>query len=382
MMTVNKSPERGHSRQVDAGRRKFLTAAGLGLLAPVAGSAMQEDVVGQQVVDLRWGFVGTGSIANWMASVIKDADRSRLVAVSSRRMESAQAFADQHGVERAFDSWEEMSAWDGIDAIYVATPTSVREAICVAAARNGKHVLGEKPFASLDSLRRITAACRENNVGFMDGTHFVHHPRTRGIQDSMQQRIGWPWSLDSAFQFNLQDRGNIRYNPELEPLGAIGDAGWYNMRAIVEYLSPDIALKSVSAYLRRDEGSGAVISGSGVMIFDDGSTSTWNCGFDSGAVNMDLRITGTDGVIRFDDFLTSDPDGSASYTLHSGGFGTSARVETITSVKTKPGPALMFQDFAAMIGDQSAMDRSVKASERTQALLDAAWQNALTNEGS
>ncbi len=381
-MTVNKSPERGHSRQVDAGRRKFLTAAGLGLLAPVAGSAMQEDVVGQQVVDLRWGFVGTGSIANWMASVIKDADRSRLVAVSSRRMESAQAFADQHGVERAFDSWEEMSAWDGIDAIYVATPTSVREAICVAAARNGKHVLGEKPFASLDSLRRITAACRENNVGFMDGTHFVHHPRTRGIQDSMQQRIGWPWSLDSAFQFNLQDRGNIRYNPELEPLGAIGDAGWYNMRAIVEYLSPDIALKSVSAYLRRDEGSGAVISGSGVMIFDDGSTSTWNCGFDSGAVNMDLRITGTDGVIRFDDFLTSDPDGSASYTLHSGGFGTSARVETITSVKTKPGPALMFQDFAAMIGDQSAMDRSVKASERTQALLDAAWQNALTNEGS
>ncbi len=382
-MTDKKTRETGNSGQVDEGRRKFLGAAGLGLLAPVAGSAAQDkpgNAVRQGSAHLRWGFVGTGSIANWMASVIKEADRSELVAVSSRRMESARAFAESHGFENAFDSWQELAAWDGVDAIYVATPTSVREEICVAAAKNGKHVLGEKPFASLESLRRITAACRDNGVGFMDGTHFVHHPRTRGIQDTMQQRVGWPWSLDTAFQFNLQDRGNIRYNPELEPLGAIGDAGWYNMRAIVEYLSPGIELTSVSAFLRRDEGTGAAISGSGVMVFDDGSTSTWKCGFDSGAVNMDLRISGSNGVIRFDDFLTSDPDGSASYTLHTGGFGPSAHVETITSVKTKPGPALMFQDFAAMLGDQAAMEASIKASERTQALLDRAWHSALANE--
>lgn len=68
-------------------------------------------------------------------------------------METAKSFAAKHGLDHAFDSWADMIAWDGVDAIYVATPTSVREEICVAAAKAGKHVLGEKPFANLPSLR-------------------------------------------------------------------------------------------------------------------------------------------------------------------------------------------------------------------------------------
>lgn len=368
---------------VDPQRRRLMTAAGWGVLASVFGGsgAMASQTTGTASTrTLRWGFVGTGSIANWMASIIRSAEHADFVAVSSRRMESARSFAEKHGAAHAFDSWAEMISSADVDAIYVATPTSVREEISVAAARGGKHVLAEKPFASLSSVQRITAACRENGVGFMDGTHFVHHPRTQGIRSGMHDQTGWPWSLDSAFQFNLQDRGNIRYNPDLEPMGAIGDAGWYNMRAIVEYLSPGVGLRSANAFLRRDEQTGAAISGSGVMSFDDGSTSTWNCGFDSGGVNMDLRISGANGVIKLDDFLTSDPDGSASYTLHRGGFGPGATVDTITSEATLPGPALMFQNYAAMVSDSDRIEQSIRASERTQRLLDAVWTSALENE--
>ena len=370
---------------VDMQRRKVLGATGGGVAATFLGSTLtgwsrRADAMQQKTI--RWGFVGTGSIANWMAAVMRGADFSELAAVSSRRMASAKAFADKHQAGRAFDSWEDMIAWDGVDAIYVATPTSVREEICVAAAKNGKHVLGEKPFASLTSLQRITAACRENGVGFMDGTHFVHLPRTHDIRSRMQDSVGWPWSLDSAFQFNLQDRGNIRFNPKLEPLGAVGDAGWYNMRAVVEYLTPRIELRSASTYIRRDEETGAAISGSGVMLFEDGSTSTWNCGFDSGAVNMDLRITGSKGVIRFDDFLTNDSDGTASHTLHTGGFGDSADIETIKSEVSRPGPALMFEDYAAMVLDKDKIEQSMQVSERTQRLLDAVWASGLANENS
>jgi len=330
-------------------------------------------------MNLRWGFVGTGSIAGWMASMIKESDSSTLVAVSSRTMETAREFAAAHDIENAFDSWSDMLASDGIDAIYVATPTSVREQICIAAAQHGKHVLGEKPFASLASLRRIVAACRENDVGFMDGTHFTHHPRTAAIRAAMQDRIGWIWSLDSAFQFDLADHGNIRYNPRLEPLGALGDAGWYNMRAMIEYLPPDVELQSVSAYLRRDAGTGAAISGSGVMLFNDGSTSTWNCGFDSGAVNMDLRLSGAKGVISVDDFLSNGPGAATIYTYEKGGFsgGTS---EDITVESDQASPVLMFEGFATMVNNSDLLERSIRRSERTQALLDAIWNNALENE--
>ena len=328
---------------------------------------------------IRWGFVGTGSISGWMASIIKDADSSQLVAVSSRRMEGARKFANEHTIENAFDSWADMIAWDGVDAIYVAAPTSIREEICITAANNGKHVLGEKPFVDLPSLQRITAACRDNDVGFMDGTHFVHHPRTANIKANMQDRIGWPWSLDSAFQFNLADRDNIRFNPRLEPLGAVGDAGWYNMRAAVEYLSPNIDIRSVGAHIRRDTETGAAIGGSGVIQFGDGATTTWNCGFDSGAVNMDLRISGAKGIITLDDFLSNGTTGGTVFQYHRGGFGTTS-TESINIDSSKSGPVLMFEDFAAMVSDQGMIERSIQASERTQLLLDAVWRQALLDE--
>ena len=363
-------------------RRRILKATGATALITAFGGTMPgtaRTAGAKSVKTLRWGIVGTGGIANSMAGMIRMADAAATGAVSSRRMETAQAFADDHDVPNAFDSWQEMIDSDLVDAIYVATPTSVREEICIAAARGGKHVLGEKPFASLPSVERITAACRDNDVAFMDGTHFVHHPRTLDIRQHRQERLGFVWSVASAFQFNLEDRGNIRFNPGLEPMGAIGDAGWYNMRAAVEYLPPDVVLDTVSAHLRRDAETGAAISGTGVLEFTDGSTSTWNCGFDSGAVVMDLRITGTEGVINIDDFLGQNRDGSADLLYRKGGWGDSAS-EEITIPSAKPGAALMFEDMAAAAADPSLRKQWMKATERTQALLDAAWAAALKSE--
>ena len=370
------------TESADPVRRRLLGTTGAGLAAAVFGGigSSMGNLRAETSTPLRWGIVGTGMIANSMARTLKLVPTAELAAVSSRRMGSAKAFATTHGAGRAFDSWADMSAWDGVDAIYIATPTSVREEIGVAAANSGKHVLGEKPFASLSSLRRIIAACRENDVGFMDATHFVHHPRTAHIRNTMSKKGGWPWSLDSAFQFNLRDRNNIRYKPDLEPMGAIGDAGWYNMRAAVEYLSPRIEIDSVDAYLRRDKETNAAISGSGVIRFDDGSTTTWNCGFDSGAVVMDLRLTGSSGVISLDNFLSQDQDRSASYTLRGGGWGPNATMDTITVPSELPGSALMFQDFASMVSDPDWRERSILASERTQRWLDAIWKRALENE--
>ena len=328
---------------------------------------------------LRWGIVGTGGIANSMADMIRIADAAEIGAVSSRGMEAAQEFATNHDAPNAFDSWQDMIDSDAVDAIYVATPTSVREEICIAAANGGKHVLGEKPFASLPSVRRIVEACRGNDVAFMDGTHFVHHPRTLDIKARRMELLGDVRSVVSAFQFKLVDRGDIRFSPELEPMGAVGDAGWYNMRAAVEYLPPGVELDTVSAHLRRDPETGAAISGTGVLDFTDGSTSTWNCGFDSGAVVMDLRITGTGGVINIDDFLSQNRDGSADFLYRKGGWG-GGTSEEINIASAKPGAALMFEDMAAAAADPSLREQWMGATEKTQALLDAAWMAALQTE--
>jgi predicted dehydrogenase len=261
-----------------------------------------------------------------------------------------------------------------VDAIYVATPTAVREEVCLLAAANGKHVLGEKPFANLPSLRRITSACRKSGVGFMDGTHFVHHPRTAQIKTTMREKIGWPWSIDSAFQFGPMDADNIRMDSKLEPYGAIGDAGWYNMRAAVEYTAPGVKIAGVGAYVRRDKKTNAVISGSGVISFSDGSTNTWNCGFEAGAFNMDLRLSGTGGQFSLSDFVLNQGGGPAEYVYRKG-----ETSERIAVPSAKPPAALMFENFAAMVGNADLFESSVAASEKTQEWLDAIWTKAIQN---
>ena len=131
-------------------RQAFLRFAGAGALA----TGLCPQAIASQLPNaappptLRWGVVGTGSNANSMAGSIQRANGAELAAVSSRRMETARAYADRHEVAHAFDSWAEMASSDVVDGISVATPTSVREEICIAAARSGKHVLGEKPLAS------------------------------------------------------------------------------------------------------------------------------------------------------------------------------------------------------------------------------------------
>jgi len=370
---------------VDAGRRKLLEVVGAGAVVsaiPAVFAAESSGVRKQTDRPLRWGIVGTGGIANGMASNIKRAAGAELTAVASRKLETAKEFANKHGVTNAFGSWAEMLSSNTIDAVYVATPTSVREEVCLMAAANGKHVLGEKPFANLPSLRRITSACRKKGVGFMDGTHFVHHPRTTQIKNSLREKIGSPWSIDSTFQFSLPNADNIRLDPNLEPYGAIGDAGWYNMRAAVEYTAPGVKVVGVDAYVRRDKTSKAVITGSGVIAFSDGSTNTWNCGFESGAANMDLRISGRGGQISLNDFVFIPGDGVPEYEYRKGGFGAGATSERIQVPSAKSPAVLMFENFAAMVGNADRFEASVAASERTQEWLDAIWTKAIKNERS
>lgn len=370
------------TKPVNPQRRNLLRAAGAGMLTAAFSNvtlASSGQSTAKPVQELRWGIVGTGGIANAMASMIQLADHAEIGAVSSRKMTSAESFAAKHKVPKAFDSWEQMCQSGDVDAIYVATPTSVREEICIKAANQGKHVLGEKPFANLDSVKRITAACRANGMVFMDGTHFVHHPRTAHIKRVTKEKIGWPSSIASAFQFSLTDKGNIRYNTGLEPYGAIGDAGWYNMKVAAEYSAPGIEIKTVEAFLRRDEETGAAVSGAGVIVFNDGSTTTWNCGFDSGAGIMDLRISGANGVIKLDDFLSVRPsDQPADYEYRQHWDDT----EQVQVASPKRGAALMFEDFAAMVGKPELIEASIRSTERTQQWLDAIWQSALENERS
>ena len=77
---------------------------------------------------MKWGILATGTIAKKFASTVEQmgAEGEQLVAVGSRHLESAQAFAQQYGIPRCYDSYEALAADPEVEAIYIATPNTLR----------------------------------------------------------------------------------------------------------------------------------------------------------------------------------------------------------------------------------------------------------------
>ena len=128
---------------------------------------------------LNWAVIGCGVIANPMAESLALAGR-RLAGVANRTREKAVAFAERHGVEKVYDTVEELYADPEIDAIYVTTPHNTHIRYLRAALASGKHVLCEKSItlnsAELDEARAIA---REHGVVLMDATTILHMPLYR-----------------------------------------------------------------------------------------------------------------------------------------------------------------------------------------------------------
>src|SRR5262249_28666861 len=76
----------------------------------------------------------------------------------------ARQTATRWKIDRAFGSVEELLA-SGVDIVSVCTPHPTHEAVVLAAAAAGAHVLCEKPIAiDLDSAERMIAACEKAGV--------------------------------------------------------------------------------------------------------------------------------------------------------------------------------------------------------------------------
>ena len=95
---------------------------------------------------IRWGILGTGSIASTYAEDSAHAPHAKITAVGSRKQETAEAFAAKYGIDHAYGSYEELVNSPCIDAVYIATPHSRHYADALLALRAGKHVLCEKAF--------------------------------------------------------------------------------------------------------------------------------------------------------------------------------------------------------------------------------------------
>jgi predicted dehydrogenase len=265
----------------------------------------------------RWGILGTANIArkNWKA--IRQAGNSTLTAVASRDVNRAKSFIDECQSDVAFPkapvacgSYENLLSRSDVDAVYIPLPTGVRREWVIKAAEVGKHVLCEKPCGCTSAdLRAMLDACKTHKVQFMDGVMFMHSarlPQLRQVLDDGEV-IGKLQRIVSQFSFAAPDefmQSNIRVSNELEPLGCLGDLGWYNLRFalwVMNYRLPE----RVSGRTLQEHGSGKApvpMEFSGELFFSGGVSAAFFCAFRT--VNQQwAHVSGTKGTVTIPDFV-------------------------------------------------------------------------------
>lgn len=91
-------------------------------------------------------------------------------------------------------------------------------------------------------------------------------------------------------------------NPDLDSLGALGDQGWYCIRAILwatDYRLP----KTVTAFKDAEfNEAGVILSCGASLLLSDGEVATFYCSFLSN-LTMEVSLLGANGFFRVHDFV-------------------------------------------------------------------------------
>jgi len=179
---------------------------------------------------LRWGILAPGGIAAQFVGSLAKHTAQQVVAVGSRSMERAQAFASRFGIEAAYGDYEALLADPDVDVVYVASPHSEHHAHALAAIAAGKHVLVEKSFTrNAAEAAEVIDAARAAGVAVQEAmwTRFLPHMDVvrRLLSDGVLGDVS-TITADHGQYFADLDPGHRLLNPDLAG-GALLDLGIY-----------------------------------------------------------------------------------------------------------------------------------------------------------
>lgn len=266
--------------------------------------ATEED---QQSI-LSVGVIGCARIAKKNCTAANKAFASCAIkSIASRNADKASAFINEVFAKSAQLPTQIFTGEDAyndlleskIEAVYIPLPTKMHDEYVIRALCNKKHVLLEKPVAvSAQAYRDMLAVASKEGKFLMDGTMFVHAPRTRRIVKSIPNpnRIHMNFTFDGGADFLQND---IRVKKDGDLLGCVGDLGWYCVRMGLLVFSDLNAeelrnglVKEVQVVNCEVNEEGVPIDGDCMVYFSDKRVLSFHCSFKH-PLNQTVTIFGT-----------------------------------------------------------------------------------------
>ena len=244
---------------------------------------------------IGWGLIGPGRFAQEFAQELVAMEGARPVAVASRDLAKAQAFASRFGFEKACGSYEELFADEDVDIVYIVVPHVFHAGIAKAAILAGKAVLCEKPLTpEPETTRELTRLAQEHGVFLMEAMKTGFLPAIRKAKSWIGEgRIGDLRLAQADFCFSgPTDPGDRLMNPELGG-GAVLDVGIYPLH-LTRLLLGEVESIAARGTLAETgvEDSAAILS-----RHVSGACAAMTCSFRTEEA-MSASVFGTEGLIE------------------------------------------------------------------------------------
>ncbi len=237
----------------------------------------------------RWG----RSLVNSVQS--KSADIA-FVAAHTRTRASAEEFCGQKGLQFV-DTYAQILADPGIDAVVLATPHSLHAEQITQAAAAGKHVFVEKPMTlDLASARAAAEAAAKANVTLAVGFNRRFHPAIVEIRNRKAAgRLGAVVAMVGQHTTSTQSflaADNWRADPDEAPAGAMTAVGVHLMDHMIEFGGRVRDVHCVTGV----HGAGPADDTTTILFgFESGATATIFCSVAT-ATNFSFTVYGSKGL--------------------------------------------------------------------------------------
>ena len=188
--------------------------------------------------ELKWAVLGTGVIANEMAAGLQKMGKS-LYSVGNRTYDKAVAFAERYGLQKVYNSIDEMFTDDNVDIIYITSPHNTHYGFMKKALKNGKHLLVEKSI-TLNSaeLDEMIALAESKGLILAEAMTIWHMPLYKELWRIVKSgELGKVQMITVNFgSFKEYNMNNRFFNRSLAG-GAMLDIGVYALSIVRSFMS-------------------------------------------------------------------------------------------------------------------------------------------------
>jgi predicted dehydrogenase len=152
-------------------------------------------------------------------------------------LENLNNFAAKYGWEECETDWRKVVARDDIDLISIATPNYLHKEIAIEAAKNGKHILCEKPLANnLADSREMLEAAEKSGVKHCCGFSYRFTPSLALARQLVQEgRIGRIYNVFVRYAQDWITDPNFgmvwRFDKKIAGSGPLGDLSAHSIDA-------------------------------------------------------------------------------------------------------------------------------------------------------